>query len=75
MMLAAAPWFLALDGDQAGDQAAAKWPARSIRVRPPEGVKDWTELRQAAPNAIRYHWGRFLPMSRPWEELAALRWD
>jgi DNA primase len=73
-MQAATPWYLALDADEAGDQAAAKWPARSIRVRPPEGVKDWNELHRAAPNAIRYLWGRYLPVSRPWEELAELRW-
>jgi hypothetical protein len=45
-LMPAAPWFLALDGDQAGDKAASGWPARSIRVRPPEG-KDWTEAAQA----------------------------
>ena len=73
-MLAAAPWYIATDADEAGDKAASGWPARSIRVRPPEGVKDWTELWQAGRNSIRYHWGRYLPMSKPWEELAAQRW-
>ncbi len=73
-MLAAAPWFIATDADKAGDKAASGWPASAIRVRPPEGVKDWTELWQAGRNAIRYFWGRYLPMSAPWEELAALRW-
>ncbi len=74
VMLAAAPWFIATDADEAGDKAASEWPARAIRVRPPEGVKDWTELWQAGFNAIRYHWGRFLPMTTPLEELAAQRW-
>jgi DNA primase len=73
-MLAAAPWYVATDADQAGDKAALGWPAGTIRVRPPEGVKDWTELWQAGFNSIRYHWGRYLPISRTWDELAALRW-
>ena len=73
-MLAAAPWFIATDADEAGDKAASEWPARAIRVRPPEGVKDWTELWQAGRNSIRYQWGRYLPMSKPWEKLAAQRW-
>ncbi len=73
-MLAAAPWFIATDADEAGDKAASEWPARAIRVRPPEGVKDWTELWQAGRNSIRYQWGRYLPMSKPWEKLAAERW-
>ncbi len=73
-LMPAAPWFLALDGDEAGDKAASEWPARAIRVRPPQGVKDWTELWQAGFNAIRYLWGRYLPMSMAWDELAAQRW-
>ena len=73
-MLAAAPWYIATDADEAGDRAADGWPAEAIRVRPPHGVKDWTELWQAGRNSIRYLWGRYLPMSKPWEELAARRW-
>jgi DNA primase len=73
-MLAAAPWYIATDADEAGDKAASAWPAVAIRVRPPEGVKDWTELWQAGRNSIRYHWGRHLPMSKPWGELATQRW-
>ena len=73
-MLAAAPWFIATDADEAGDKAASGWPARSIRVRPPEGVKDWTELWQAGFNSVRYHWGRYLPMTTPWDELAGWEW-
>jgi DNA primase len=46
LMLAAAPWFLALDGDEAGDKAASGWPARAICVRPPGPNKDWTEAHQ-----------------------------
>jgi DNA primase len=73
-LMPAAPWFLALDGDEAGDKAAATWPARAVRVRPPEGLKDWTELGQSGSGRIRYHWGRMLPMSLSWEALAVQRW-
>ena len=73
-MMAACPWYIATDADEAGDKAASEWPAVAIRVRPPEGVKDWTELWQAGRSSIRYLWGRYLPMSKPWEELAAQRW-
>jgi DNA primase len=73
-LMPAAPWFLALDGDEAGDKAAATWPARAVRVRPPEGMKDWTELWQAGFNSIRYDWGRMLPMSLSWGVLSAQRW-
>ena len=38
-MLAAWPWFVATDRDQAGDKAAAGWPAPARRVRPPEPVQ------------------------------------
>ena len=35
--------FVAHDADPAGDRAAAAWPPRAIRVRPPEPNKDWTD--------------------------------
>jgi hypothetical protein len=66
-MLAASPWFIATDNDTAGDKGAIKWPARSIRVRPPEGDKDWTEVHAGGFSRIRYHWGRYLHMSMPLE--------
>jgi DNA primase len=72
-MLSASPWFVATDADTAGDNAASKFPSRARRVRPPDG-KDWTELHATGCNRIRYHWGRFLPLSRPWHELESLRW-
>jgi hypothetical protein len=74
VMLAAVPWFIATDADEAGDKAASGWPSRAIRVRPPEGTKDWTELWHAGFNAIRYHWGRHLTLTKRWEELESLRW-
>ncbi len=46
-------WYAAHDADPAGDDAAPKWPARTIRVRPPEG-KDWTDARQAGINLRRW---------------------
>jgi hypothetical protein len=73
-MLAAPVWFAAHDADEAGDNAAASLPARARRIRPPEGVKDWTELWQSGFSRIYYHWGRFLPMSLPWETLKSQRW-
>jgi hypothetical protein len=39
-MLAAAPWFIATDGDDAGDKAAARWEwTRARRVRPPSPTR------------------------------------
>jgi hypothetical protein len=72
-MIPAWPWYIATDADEAGDTAASIWPAHAIRVRPPEGIKDWTELWQSGFSRIRYHWGRFLPMSVPWETLVTQR--
>jgi hypothetical protein len=68
-------WFAAHDADDAGDNAAAAWPARALRVRPPGPGKDWTEVHAAGCNRIRYLWCGIL--RRPgttWEELAARRW-
>jgi DNA primase len=57
LMLRAPRWFVALDADPAGDSAATKFPARAIRVRPPEPDKDWGEVHAGGANRIRYHWG------------------
>jgi hypothetical protein len=77
VMLAAAPWFVATDADEAGNKAASQWPARAIRVSPPEG-KDWTEAAQAGIDLRRW-WsdrlgGTEAPKLFSWEELAAQRW-
>ena len=66
-MLSSPRWFIALDADQAGDNAAAKFPASVIRVRPPDN--DWGEVHAGGTNRIRYHWGRYLSLSKKWEEL------
>ena len=71
-MLSSPRWFVALDADQAGDSAASKFPARAIRVRPPD--KDWGEVHAGGANRIRYLWGRYLSMSKSWEQLESLRW-
>jgi len=70
-MLSAPRWFIALDADQAGDTAASKFPARAIRVCPPVDppLKDWGDVHREGANRIRYHWGRYLPMSKKWEEM------
>jgi DNA polymerase family A len=47
-LLPADPWYVATDADEAGDQAAAGWPARARRVRP--SLKDWGEMFQAGIN-------------------------
>ncbi len=53
-------WYLALDADEAGDKAASQWSEGAIRVRPPEGLKDWTELKQSGPDRPRQFWARYL---------------
>ena len=73
-MLSSPRWFIALDADQAGDSAASKFPASAIRVRPPDPDKDWGEVHAGGSNRIRYHWGRYLPMSKSWGELESQRW-
>jgi hypothetical protein len=45
-MLRCPRWYVATDADPAGDKAASGWPARAIRVRPPDPYKDWTDARK-----------------------------
>jgi DNA primase len=77
-MLSAPRWFIALDADRAGDSAAAKFPARAVRVRPPGEFRDWTESAQAGVNLHRWWSDRLGGIDEPalftWDELAALRW-
>jgi hypothetical protein len=90
LMLIAPVWFLALDGDQAGDKNATQWPARARRIRPPAPYKDWTDAhvgdskklsdwadpRRAGRNLVRYIWAGILPHTlTPWEVLEVERWD
>ena len=77
MMLAAAPWYIATDGDDSGDKAAARWEeTRARRVKPAEPHKDWTEARQAGVN-LRLWWSDLLGVRFPpysWEILNGSRW-
>ncbi len=76
--LTAAPWYVATDGDKAGDKAAARWPARSRRVRPPKPYKDWTEARAAGVDLSRWWRDILSGIDRPelftWEDLKLWRW-
>jgi DNA primase len=66
--------YVAHDADDAGDRAAAKWPARAIRVRPPAPHNDWTEVYANGFSRIRYFWGEHLPISISWEQLKDSTW-
>ena len=77
-MLRCPTWFIALDADKAGDDAADGWPARAVRVRPPAPDGDWTEAHQSGV-ALRRWWtdrlgGIEAPERSTWDELAARRW-
>jgi DNA primase len=77
-MLAATPWYIATDGDEAGDKAAAGWPSSARRVRPPGAFKDWTVAHLSGVNLARW-WadrlgGNESPALFAWEELSTWRW-
>ena len=71
-------WYAAHDADDAGDRAAAEWPARAVRVRPPAPDKDWTEAHQSGVNLRRWWSDRLGGIEAPerstWDELARRRW-
>jgi hypothetical protein len=77
-MLPAAPWYVATDGDDAGDRAAAGWPARARRVRPPAPYKDWTDAHRAGVGLRRWWVEVMAGVERPAPftraELAGWRW-
>ena len=76
--LTAAPWFVANEADPAGESAAAGWPARARRVRPPEPFKDWSEAKAAEIDLARWWRDILAGVDRPhlfsWDELARWRW-
>ena len=76
-MLLAPRWFIATDADPAGDKAAAGWPARARRVRPPVG-KDWTDAKAFGVDLARWWRDILAGVDRPplfsWDELARWRW-
>jgi CHC2-type zinc finger protein len=75
LMLTSPVWYLALDGNEAGDKNATVWPARAKRVKPPAPFKDWGDAHKGGFNLIRYIWGGILRRPRsPWEVLQAQRW-
>ena len=71
-------WFAAHDADEAGDGAAARWPAKTQRVRPPGSFKDWTEAKQGGVTLRRWWTDRLERVESPdlftWTELASHRW-
>lgn len=76
--LASPLWYIATDADDAGDKAAAGWPPRARRARPPTPFNDWTEARQAGLDLRRWWSERLAGIEAPplftWPELARLRW-
>jgi hypothetical protein len=60
--------FAAHDAGPAGDRAAATWPERVIRVRPPSPGKDWTEAARSGVN-LRQWWGDRLDGIDPTDRL------
>ncbi len=72
------PWFAAHDADEAGDKAAARWPAKSRRVRPPGSFGDWSEAHERGVNLRRWWTDRLEGVESPdlftWTELASQRW-
>jgi hypothetical protein len=77
-MMPAPIWYVAHDADAAGDRAAAEWPARAIRVRPPAPSKDWTDALEYGVNLRRWWTERLEGTEAPklftWDELAKWRW-
>jgi DNA primase len=63
--------FVALDGDGSGDDAAAEWGGRSVRVRPPIG-KDWTEALQAGVDLRRWWTEEHFPAEFDRQERAGI---
>lgn len=64
-------WFAAHDADEAGDESAAEWPSRAVRVRPPAG-KDWTESHRAGVDLQRWWIEEHFPAEFDRRERAAL---
>jgi hypothetical protein len=77
-MLQCPRWYAAHDADDAGDRAAAEWPARAVRVRPPSPDNDWTEAHRSGVNLCRW-WSDRLGGTESherstWDELDCRRW-
>jgi CHC2 zinc finger/Toprim-like len=70
-MLGCSRLYAAHDDDGSGDDAAARWPGRAVRVRPPAG-KDWTEALQAGVDLRRWWIAEHFPFEFDREERAAI---
>lgn len=67
--------YAAHDADPAGDRAAASWPSRAVRVRPPAPAKDWTDVHNLGYSVVRNHWLSVIkPPGPSWDDLEAMRW-
>jgi hypothetical protein len=70
--------YTAHDADEAGDRAAAGWPARAQRVRPPAPHKDWTEAGLSGVNLAQWWRDRLggidPPVRSTGDELARPSW-
>jgi hypothetical protein len=77
-MLIAAPWFVATDGDGAGDRSAGGWPPSARRVRPPAPYKDWTVVKAVGVDLARWWRDVLAGVERPVlftpGELSRWRW-
>jgi hypothetical protein len=68
-------WYAAHDADDAGDRAAAEWPARAVRVRPPiepPAGKDWSDAWKAGIEPRRWWVEEVLTDGFDREERAAI---
>jgi hypothetical protein len=54
LLAGSGPIYTAHDADEAGDRAAAGWPARAQRVRPPAPDKDWSEAARSGVHLARW---------------------
>ena len=56
----ASPWYIGLDGDDAGQNAVKAWAGARVRVvKPPEPFKDWTEAHSAGVDLGKFWETRF----------------
>jgi DNA primase len=74
-MLRCPRWYAALDADPAGNGAAAEWPSRAVRVRPPIELpagKDWGDVWKAGIDLHRWWVEEVLADAFDREERAAI---
>jgi hypothetical protein len=64
-LFGAVPIYAAHDADASGDRAAARWPSRAVRARPPEPDNDWTDARRAGVDLRRWWTDRMAGIATP----------